>query len=150
MVGLPRFGQHSSSPSTHSIRNLSGWLESYCAALRSRYSVRFDIHFQNGLETCEYSLHLPGLLEKTLLQASNAALPSSTIEVAAHMTRRGIEIEVVANCIDSVEDSHQAFCRERSVIGHGYSLATYRARCPDGSVAWIIVQTAAARLRQTA
>jgi hypothetical protein len=145
MVGLPR-----SSQASYSIRNLSGWLESYCLALKSRFAINFEIHFQGGLEDSQYSLHLPGLLEKTLLQASVAATPSSTIEVAAHRTRRGIEIEVIASCNDLGDDSLRAFSRERSLIGHGYSLATYRARCPDGSVAWIIVQTSAARLRQTA
>jgi hypothetical protein len=145
MVGLPRSNQVS-----YSIRNLSGWLESYCRALESRFAIEFDVHFQSGLESCEYSLLLPGLLEKTLLQAAMAAVPSSTIEIASHLTRRGIEIEVIATCSDRRDDSLRAFSREKTLIGHGYSLATYQARCPDGSVAWIIVQTTAARLRQTA
>lgn len=142
MVGLPR-----SSQTSYSIRNLPGWLESYCRALQSRFAINFDIHFQNGLEDSQYSLYLPSLLEKTLLQASVTATPTSTIEVAAHRTRRGIEIEIVANCADSNDDSIRAFCREKSIMNYGFSLASYRARCPDGSIAWIIVQTMAAKLR---
>jgi hypothetical protein len=146
MVGFPR-----PNHADYSIRNISGWLQSHCQSLKTQFSIEFEIHFQDGLENCLYSPQLPGLLEAALLQASLASPKSSTIEVAAHMTRRGIEFEIVAQCnAEYQEESLKAFCRERSLIGQGFSLATYRARCPDGSVAWIIVQTTAARLRQSA
>lgn len=145
MVGLPR-----SNRVGYSIRNLSGWLESYCRALEARFGRSFDLRFQDELESCEYSLQLPGLLEKTILEAFIAAEPSSTIEIAAHLTRRGIEIEVIAAGAELVEQSVRAFSRERSLVSHGFSLSSYRARCPDGSIAWIIVQSTAARLRLTA
>lgn len=145
MVDLSRTNQAYNSMSI-----ISGWLESYCHILASQYQIAFDVRIQPGLDGCDCSSQLRGLLEKTLLQAASSALPTSTIEVAGHLTRRGIEIEVVASCADSEDESLRAFSRDRSLIGHGFSLATYRARCPDGSVAWIIVQTTAARLRQIA
>ena len=145
MVGLPRSRQ------SHDFqRSLPELLLILCKSLQSEYSVQFDVHFQSGLELFDYSPEAAGLLKTALEQAAMVAMPDTTIDIAIHTTRRGTEIEVVASTSDIRTESLRAFCREKAIVGRGQTVSLYRARCPDGSLAWIIVQANAARLRRPA
>lgn len=143
MVGLPRTRQP-----FESIRSLPELLLGLCKNLQSKYAVQFDVHFQSGLSLDDCSQQTARLISISLEQAAVAASPLSTIDVAIHSTRRGVEIEVVATSTDSNPDSLRAFCREQILIGNGRIASLYRARCPEGSMAWIVVQSESARWRR--
>lgn len=143
VVGLPRFNQF-----RNSVASLPELLLSLCKDYQSQFGTRFDVHFQSGLDLSSFSYQAANMLSTALEQAAVAAAPDSTVEIAIHQTRRGMEIEIVAISDDPDCDSLRAFCREKTIVGIGQTLSLFRARCPDGALAWIIVQSGTPKLRQ--
>ncbi|MFO0939253.1 MAG: hypothetical protein U0930_00655 [Pirellulales bacterium] len=143
MVGLPRFNQY-----RNSVASLPELLLSLCKDHQAQFGVRFDVRFQPGLDLYNFSYQAANMLSTALEQASVAAAPESTVEIAIHQTRRGMEIEIVAISEHPNCESLRAFCREKTIVGIGQTLSLFRARCPDGALAWIIVQSGTPKLRQ--
>ncbi|MBX3423019.1 MAG: hypothetical protein KF752_15800 [Pirellulaceae bacterium] len=129
---------------------LRAWIAARCQELSGCYSLSFESQWQPGLEFVAYSPALLSRLDDVLQQAAQTASPDSTVEIAVYLTRRGLEVEVSTDGQSSVHESLSSFRRESTGVSNGCCLTTYKARCPDGGVAWIVVQTHFARLRMTA
>lgn len=142
MVGLPI-----SQPNRQPQADFAAVLLSLCKQLQSLHAVKFDVSFQPGIELNRLSQPTTSLVSQAVTEAATAAEPRSTIDIAIHHTRRGTEIEIIACSESGHQESRSAFCRERIIIGRGHTSSLFRARCPDGSLAWIIVQSQLTRLR---
>lgn len=145
MVGLPRFNHY-----RNTIDSLPALLLSLCKDFQNRYNVQFDVHIQPDLKLNGYSVQAANLLSTALEQAAFAAAPGSTVDIAIHQTRRGLEVEVVASTSEVSDESLRAFCREKTIVGVGQTVSLFRARCADGAIAWIVVQSGLPKIRLSA
>lgn len=136
MVGFPLSYQYARQLSIQ----LPEHLLLMCKELQTQFNIHFDVHFQQGLDLSEYGKPTAKLLSTALEQATLVSVPDSTIDVAVHATRRGTEIEVVAVGCEHRFETLRAFSREQKLVEGGFAASLYRARCYDGSIAWIIVQ----------
>jgi hypothetical protein len=130
--------------------SLEAWIQSCCKSLSRDHDICFEFDFSTGMEGASYCQRLTMTLEEILEKATLSSPPGSSVVVGTYWTRRGLEVEV-STCTDSVDEgAMSAFRKESSSVGSGYSLSVYRARCPQGGIAWIIVQSHFARLRMVA
>lgn len=137
-------------PSAYSDFGLATWLRVECEKLRDRGDTPIQIEMQPGLENIGCCQALHSVIRQVLQQAVQLAAPDQPVEISVYGTRRGLEIEIATTDGTSSEESLSAFRRESAFISNGYHLTTYHARCPQGGVAWIIVQSQFARVRMIA
>jgi len=134
----------------HTIPSLEAWLKARCTSLAREHDIAFEFDFSTGSQSASYCQTLLCTLEDILEKAALASPPGSTVDIGTYWTRRGLEVEVSISTDCSESGSVGAFRRESTILGNGSSLSVYRARCPQGGTAWIIVQSHFARLRMVA
>lgn len=139
-----------SQSDSQSDSRLENWIHSRCRRLGQEYEVDFEFDFATEAQGMACCPALLTTLDDVLTQASRASQSGSTIDVGTYWTRRGLEIEVSTNNDCAQNELLSAFRKESSSVGNGFSLSVYRARCPQGGTAWIIVQSHFARLRMVA
>lgn len=137
-------------PAAYSHRSLEEWIRARCRNLTDAYQTLFELEFPPILEEFPCSHALLVMLDEVLERAARLSGAESLIEICAFLTHRGLEIEV--SCCEDFADEEMtgAFLREKSSVHNGFTLTTYRARCPQGGTAWIIVQSHFQRLRMAA
>ena len=145
---MRRFTIHSarSQPET----NLESQIRARCQSLSREHDVTFEYDFATGAEGASFCPALLGTLDQVLMKAVTASPEGANIDVGTYWTRRGLEIEVSISGDHAPSEPMSAFRKESSSVGSGFSLSVYRARCPQGGTAWIIVQSHFARLRMVA
>jgi hypothetical protein len=116
--------------------------------LSQQFDLEIDYLVNESNQSVTCSVQLPHLLNTALSQAACSALPGSLIEIASHSTRRGLEFEIVLSECAATEVCGSTFSRQSLQLNNGYQLSTYQARCPDGTLAWIVVQSASPRFRR--
>lgn len=116
--------------------------------LSQQFDLDFDYLISESNHSGACSAHLPQVLNRALSQAACMAQPGSLIEIASHTTRRGLEFEIVLSQCATTELGGSTFSRQSLQLNHGYQLSTYRARCPDGMLAWIVVQSTSPGFRR--
>lgn len=136
------------SPRSH--HSLEMWVRARCQNLSQKYLVDFQLDFPAGLEDVPYSHALLATIDNALEKAAGLSLADTSIEISGFLTHRGLEIEVVTDQEPADDVVMGAFHREASIVHNGFTLTSYRARCPQGGTAWIIVQSDFQRLRMVA
>lgn len=135
-------------PSGLPIERVIRLVQAHGQHLQRTHEIEFSYHIHQGVTNLRCCENLPTLLSRTLTEAAITARPGSLVELAAHATRRGLEFEVVADCNSSNDLRASAFSRKSFQVNRGYQLSTYQARCPDGMLAWIVVQSQSPRIRR--
>jgi hypothetical protein len=134
----------------HSHRSLEAWIRARCQSLRQEYQTLFEVDFPSMLEGVPYTHALLVMIDQILEKAAFLSGADSTIEIAGFLTHRGLEIEVASDRELSDDGLKGAFLREGMAVHNGFTLTSYRARCPQGGTAWIVVQSHFQRLRMVA
>lgn len=144
---------HNPSP-VYSDFSLATWLQLQREKMRADGRIDADdciqIEMQADLENVGFCEALLPVISQVLLQAVQLAASDQPVEVSVYGTRRGLEIEIATTVGACTDESLSAFRRESTMVSNGYHLTTYHARCPQGGVAWIIVQSQFARMRMIA
>jgi hypothetical protein len=138
------------STAYHSRQTLEAWIRARCQSLRQEYQTLFEVDFQAMREEIPYTHALLVMVDQILEKAAFLSGADSKIEIAGFLTHRGLEIEVSSDRELGEDGFKGAFQREATSVHNGYTLTSYRARCPQGGTAWIVVQSRFQRLRMVA